>query len=327
MRYSIFGFNQEKVCNLSAIVHNNGKDVIVRLDTTDLLILNHIADFPNRSKIVKRIIDEKVFFWISYDEILNELPILGIKKQALADRFKKYVILHIAKQELIALDSKHQNATFFCLTDVYESLLYEKDGYGSQLQEGMVVNYDTPSRSQLQDIYNNTSNNNITNNKEKEIDKSISTKKDKDELFERCWIAYNRKGSKKQAKVQWDKLDDVEKNNVLPHIKAYVSSRELNYQKDFERYIRDKTFLSIVLKGNQVIYDPIKKDTKEYMPQTSPLLAWNDYYNCYIYLGFWDGHIADGYSDDERPDGASVTLNNGRGIVIWDTVTKTWKKK
>lgn len=173
----------------------------------------------------------------------------------------------------------------------------------------------------------NTNNNKILNEiKEIKEDKS-SLKKEKDELFERCWIAYNRKGEKGKAYLYWKKLTDDEKALILPHIKAYVSSRELNYQKDFERYIRDKTFLSIVLKGNQVIYDPIKKDTNDYMPQTSPLLAWNDYYNCYIYLGFWDGHIADGYSDDERPDGASVTLNNGRGIVIWDKVTKTWKKK
>lgn len=335
MRYSIFGFNQEKVCNLSAIVHNNGKDVIVRLDTTDMLILNHIADFPNRSKIVKRIIDEKVFFWISYDEILNELPILGIKKQALADRFKKYVILHIAKQELISLDSKHQNATFFCLTDVYESLLYEKEGYGSQLQEGIVVNYDTPSRSQLQDVYNNISNNNITsNNKEKEIDKSISTKKEKDELFERCWIAYNRKGSKKQAKVQWDKLDDVEKNNVLPHIKAYVGSREKQYQKDFERYLKDKVFLSIVFKGNQTIYDPTKlgkgdSTNNVYTPSGNFSLMWDEPSNAYMYIGYYyDGmEVADGYTNDNRPNGAKIILNNARGTIIWNSLTKKWERK
>ena len=37
-------------------------------------------------------------------------------------------------------------------------------------------------------------------------------------------------------------------------------------------------------------------------------------------------HIPDGYSDDNRPDGASVTLNNGRGVLTWDSETKKWNK-
>jgi hypothetical protein len=180
-RYSILGFNQERVCNLCAVVgqKDNGDDIVFRLDTTDLLILNHISDFPNRSKIIKYIDGNSVYFWVSYEELLNELPILGIKKQALADRFKKYVALHLVKQKMVALDAKHQNSTFFCLTEVYESLLYEKEGCGSQLQDGMVVNYYMGYSSQLQDNNNNKDNNNITkNNKEK--DNKLSSKKAKE---------------------------------------------------------------------------------------------------------------------------------------------------
>lgn len=78
----------------------------------------------------------------------------------------------------------------------------------------------------------------------------------KDELFEKCWEAYKRKGSKKKSKEYWVKLSDKEKEKVMPHICAYVSSREVCYQKDFERYIRDKTFLTVVFSNNNVIYDP-----------------------------------------------------------------------
>lgn len=67
--------------------------------------------------------------------------------------------------------------------------------------------------------------------------------------------------------------------------------------------------------------------TKEdYTPTCGGALNWNDYYKCYMYVGYWDGHISDGYSDDERPDGASVTLNNGRGTIVWDKETKQWVK-
>ncbi len=167
-----------------------------------------------------------------------------------------------------------------------------------------------------------------TDNKEKKKEEKEINK----ELFEQCWIAYKRKGSKKKSLEYWKKLTDVEKQNVMPHIKAYVSTRELQYQKDFERYLRDKTFTTIVFLKNKVIYDPTRLDKKDkanevYMPLTDGALSWNEYYTCYMYVGYWDGkHIPDGYDDDTRPDGASITLNNGRGTLVWSVITKTWNK-
>jgi hypothetical protein len=66
-------------------------------------------------------------------------------------------------------------------------------------------------------------------------------------LFEECWIAYNRRGSKALAKAQWSKLSTADKSKVLPHIKEYVASvSEVRYQVYFERYLRDKRFLDMV---------------------------------------------------------------------------------
>jgi hypothetical protein len=104
------------------------------------------------------------------------------------------------------------------------------------------------------------------NYKEKnDKDKSLSKK---DELFEKCWVAYNRKGSKKKSLEQWLKMKDEEKHVVLPHIQAYCSTRELRYQKDFERYLRDKIYTTIVFDGNIVVYDPNSNDNSEYHPTT-----------------------------------------------------------
>lgn len=174
-------------------------------------------------------------------------------------------------------------------------------------------------------IINKEHNNIIENNKEKE---NSQKEKKKDELFEQCWIAYKRKGSKKKSKEYWCKLSDKEKDLVLPHIKSYVASRDLQFQKDFERYLRDKIYLTIVYQGNNVLYDPTRGDESQpYSPQTGFSLNWNDYYKCFMYTGYWDGHIPDGYSDEERPDGAKVTLNNGRGIVTWSKQERKWIKK
>lgn len=161
----------------------------------------------------------------------------------------------------------------------------------------------------------------------------LRTPDDKDtELFEECWKAYRRKGIKKKAKDYWNKMKDDERQRVMPHISAYVKSRDVQYQKDFERYLRDRVFDTVVYNGNTIIYDPTKtsKDDESavYMPICEGGLSWNDYFKCYLYIGNWDGrHIPDGYDDDNRPDGARVMLNNARGIIVWSALNKEWRKE
>jgi DNA-binding PadR family transcriptional regulator len=100
---------------------------------------------------------------------------------------------------------------------------------------------------------------NNTNSKaiNKEEEKENIKRKEDDALFDECWIAYRRKGLKNKSKEYWNKLSDEEKGKVLPHINAYVQSRDANYQKDFERYLRDKVFNEIIYVGNSAIYDPL----------------------------------------------------------------------
>lgn len=173
----------------------------------------------------------------------------------------------------------------------------------------------------------------ITFDQMAEIVDYLRTQAPKKELFEECWVAYKRKGSKKKSLEYWKKLTDVEKENVLAHIKAYVSSRELQFQKDFERYLRDKTFQTIVYQGNVIVYDPTKLGKGEtindvYMPSGNFAITWDDNLKAYLYIGFYsDGMMMpDGYDNDNRPDGAKLVLNNGRGTITWNKTTKTWNR-
>lgn len=87
-----------------------------------------------------------------------------------------------------------------------------------------------------------------------ERDKSLSQKKD--EFFEECWLLYNRKGSKKKSFEQWKKLKEEEKEQAKKHIVAYVESvSDIRYQKDFERYLRDKVFNNVVFKDGKALFD------------------------------------------------------------------------
>ena len=164
-----------------------------------------------------------------------------------------------------------------------------------------------------------------------EIVDYLRTSVDKNrELFEECWKAYRLKGIKKKALGYWNKLEESEMQMVMPHIKAYVGSREIQYQKDFERYLRDKVFMAVVFSNNTVVYDPTKNVASEdgnavYMPTCDGALSYNEYYKCYLYTGYWNGYIPDGYTDNNRPDGASVMLNNARGTAIWHADSKAWE--
>lgn len=312
MKYSIFGFSQEYAAKLQK--EQDGK--VKKLDTTDLLILRDIADFMNRSRIIKYTIDDKVYFSIQYATILEDLPILDIKKQALSDRLDKMVFLNVLEKVVV----KNQSGTFvaFRMGVEYEKLLYsctssETVPTSSELQ---VQTYSTTNHN------TNTTNNSSTNKEERDL--SLSKKGQKDELFEQCWKEYRRKGSKAKAKVQWDKLINDEKNKVITHIKAYVSSRDLQYQKDFERYLKDKIFNTLVIANNNILYDPTLFDTNEYRPTLTSQLLFHNEMKCYLYIGYFNGFIGDGYEDDNRPDGATIMLNNGRGTVIWNKEQKQW---
>lgn len=169
------------------------------------------------------------------------------------------------------------------------------------------------------------SSNNINLPNEKEKDKSFSKKNEKDELFEECWKAYKRKGSKAKAKTFWNKLSNEDKNKVKLHIPHYVSSvSEITYIKDFERYLKDKIFLNVVYKNNATLFDPERiNNLSEYTPQCDGIsLIWNDVAKCYL-TPFDITTLSDGYTKDNRPNGAVVMW---RGYKYkWNGATKQWE--
>lgn len=68
-------------------------------------------------------------------------------------------------------------------------------------------------------------------------------------------------------------------------------------------------------------------NNEEYNPSGNYSLAWDDASNAYMYIGYYyDGmDLADGYTDDTRPNGAKIVLNNARGTIIWNSQTKKWE--
>ena len=141
-------------------------------------------------------------------------------------------------------------------------------------------------------------------------------------LFDQCWTLYKRKGSKKLSLAQWGKIPTEDYIKIPNAIKKYVESRDVMYQKDFERYLRDKVYENVIYdKSGNVIYDP-SKNTYAYYPTLSNEIIKND--KGFIYFGATIDNITDGYTNEERPNGSVLILSNGRGVITWDSLLKKW---
>lgn len=86
------------------------------------------------------------------------------------------------------------------------------------------------------------------------------TSEESAKLFEELWMLYERKGNKQIAKNEFAKLNPTEEEiaKIRMHIPAYIEAQpEKKYRLDFERYIKRRTFESVVYsKDNAVLYDP-----------------------------------------------------------------------
>lgn len=149
---------------------------------------------------------------------------------------------------------------------------------------------------------------------------------EQEKLFEECWAAYGRKGNKGEAKKEWAEIPPTSTPFILPHIKSYVSSREAVYKKDFERYLRDKVYTTNVVTKNGVIYDVSQREVpEEYRPVVDGVfLIWNERRKCLIFNGDIN-HLNDGYTVDNRPDGATVAW--GMYEWRWSKSEKKWIKQ
>jgi calcineurin-like phosphoesterase family protein len=86
----------------------------------------------------------------------------------------------------------------------------------------------------------------VKDSKEKESKEKENTYT---EEFDRVWDMYGRKGSKKQAYIEWKSMSEDDRELVLDHIPSYVEAHEAEpqYMKDFERYLKHETYHSVII--------------------------------------------------------------------------------
>lgn len=79
MKNTIEGFNQKNA-------------ICIGLKSDDLLVLRWLVDFSHSPKMKKKMIGKDVYYWVDYQAVLKDLPILQIGKYQLQRRILKRLV-------------------------------------------------------------------------------------------------------------------------------------------------------------------------------------------------------------------------------------------
>ena len=167
----------------------------------------------------------------------------------------------------------------------------------------------------------------IENNKDEDIKEEESNDSKKKlvypQEYENDFILYGRKGSKMKGFERWKQLSEEDKVKMRQHIPYYLQSNERKYLKDFEGYIHQRMFESPVYQGSNIIYDPAQGEQPEdYHPLTDVGQIWDETRHCLILFNGDIENLSDGYTSDNRPDGATVA--SGMYSWKWNKAKKQW---
>ncbi|MGL5379003.1 conserved phage C-terminal domain-containing protein [Clostridium sp.] len=148
LMYNILGFKQAELVNL-------------KLDLNDTLIINYISNFIKSGKMVTEKVNGEEFYWVDYKSLLESLPILNLKKDALYKRLKA-----LEKKEILKHYTKKSEGTysFYALGDKYEDLLYKNTNHSGKISSEVKENKlhgggekSGTKDSELEDSFNNDS--------------------------------------------------------------------------------------------------------------------------------------------------------------------------
>ena len=93
MKYTIEGFSQEYALQFKKNVIRKNKQIEIKLDCTDLVVLRWFVDFYPKMK--KIIVDGKEYAWLTHKKLLEDLPLIDISKDGFISRMQKLVEFEI----------------------------------------------------------------------------------------------------------------------------------------------------------------------------------------------------------------------------------------
>lgn len=187
---------------------------------------------------------------------------------------------------------------------------------------------------------------------EEKEDTNVSPKKNDYQAIIDCWNEHNGKRiakvtslTDKRKKAIKKQLDDHKITQYvlmrffasLPYADKWLynpTGAHKTWKPNFDWWMANtNSWLTKGLEGGVHIENPIAFERimngadSEYTPQGRTIWFNEETKSYWSDDNFYYGTISDGYDDESRPDGATLTLNNARGDIRWNGITKQWEEK
>lgn len=177
MKYSILGFNQEKIVSYN-------KDEL-KCDLTDLLLLNYIV-YAQANPKMKHVMDENnnSCVWLYHEHILNELPILNITSGTLKNRLTKLRKMELITSKTVANENSQGSRTYYRTTSLLYDMLFDNTSLNNDVVE-------EPHHSKMTSNTFTNNNTKVDKNNSKELLQNSNfqfgkQKPKKENLFTKC---------------------------------------------------------------------------------------------------------------------------------------------
>lgn len=132
MKFTIEGFNQEYATTLKKVIEKKGKEVLIQIDCTDLVILRWFVDFYPKMK--KCTIEGKEYAKLTHNKLIEDLPLINISRQSFIERMQKLVEFDILTYKLI---KENGNQSVYGFGENYAYLVDNTRVIGSN-QQGLL---------------------------------------------------------------------------------------------------------------------------------------------------------------------------------------------
>ena len=109
MRYSIMNFSQSELLKYD-------------LDLTDVLLLDYIQKALSQPSMTKIVKNNQPYVWLYHSKILEDLPILKIKQEALKKRLANLVKKRLIQSEIVYDANGRGTKAFYTITTKFETL-------------------------------------------------------------------------------------------------------------------------------------------------------------------------------------------------------------
>lgn len=224
MKYTI-------LINQKAVVDN-----ALNLDILDLAIFDYIKDFCH-SNWIKQFLDNwKTYYWISYQKIIKDMPLLWIKSKSwIYKRIKKLTDCKVLESHK---DNQSLSQSFFAFWLNYKLLIWGNSKSENISSDTPPENHDPYWNSSLPPSDENHDNNIINNSNIKIINKEKNTKKEKLSIW-------NEKTPRESARDFFSEIEKWGEYFELAIKQLVAKGFERNFAvqeiKAFCNYWREKT--------------------------------------------------------------------------------------